>query len=106
MKLSLSLVAFALVGALEVFAQDPSKTAPDKSPHPIQFVDVEKGVRLEVLDWGGQGLPLVFLAGAGFDGRVFDDSLPSSRTIITFLQSPDVDSERQALRSNVRQLFS
>jgi hypothetical protein len=37
----------------------------DPSPHTIRFVVVEKNVRLEVLDWGGSGRPLVFLAGVG-----------------------------------------
>jgi hypothetical protein len=27
--------------------------APDKSPHKVRFVTVDKHVRLEVLDWGG-----------------------------------------------------
>jgi non-heme chloroperoxidase len=35
----------------------------DPSPHRTQFVAVEEGVQLEVLDWGGTGRPLVFLAG-------------------------------------------
>src|SRR6202020_1747169 len=29
------------------------------SPHTVQMVSVEKGVSLEVLDWGGRGRPLV-----------------------------------------------
>jgi pimeloyl-ACP methyl ester carboxylesterase len=42
----------------------------------VQFVPVEKDVRLEVLDWGGQGQPLVFLAGGGLDAHEFDDFAP------------------------------
>jgi pimeloyl-ACP methyl ester carboxylesterase len=34
---------------------------------------VEDGVRLEVLDWGGSGRPVVFLAGLGNTAHVFDD---------------------------------
>jgi non-heme chloroperoxidase len=45
----------------------------DSSPHRVHFVTVENQVRLEVLDWGGEGRPLVFLAGSGFDAHVFDD---------------------------------
>src|SRR5260370_33342206 len=45
--------------------QDPSK-------HSVQFVTVEDGVRLEVLDWGGSGRPIVLLAGLGFSAHVFD----------------------------------
>jgi len=38
----------------------------------VQFVTVEEGVRLEVLDWGGTGRPVVLLAGLGFTAHVFD----------------------------------
>lgn len=37
-----------------------------------QKVEVEKGVQLEVVDWGGSGQPLVFLAGFGGTARTFD----------------------------------
>ncbi len=45
----------------------------DPSPHITQFVTVDKNVRLEVLDWGGSGRPLVLLAGGGDTAHVFDD---------------------------------
>lgn len=48
----------------------------DTSPHTVQFVTVEEGVKLEVLDWGGTGRPLVFLAGLGFDAHGFDTIAP------------------------------
>jgi hypothetical protein len=32
----------------------------DATPHKVQMVTVEPGVRLEVLDWGGSGRPLLF----------------------------------------------
>jgi pimeloyl-ACP methyl ester carboxylesterase len=44
----------------------------DPSPHTMQFVNVERGVKLEVLDWGGEGRPLVLLAGLGGTAHVFD----------------------------------
>jgi pimeloyl-ACP methyl ester carboxylesterase len=44
----------------------------DPSPHKTRFVTIEPGVRLEALDWGGEGPPLVFLAGAGNTAHVFD----------------------------------
>jgi non-heme chloroperoxidase len=44
----------------------------DLSPHQIQFVTVEQAVQLEVLDWGGTGMPLIFLAGAGDTAHRFD----------------------------------
>ncbi len=46
--------------------------APDTSPHRVHRVTVEKGVTLEVLDWGGTGAPLVFIPGNGNDAHVFD----------------------------------
>lgn len=44
----------------------------DPSKHSVQFVTVEEGVQLEVLDWGGTGRPVVLLAGRGFTAHVFD----------------------------------
>lgn len=44
----------------------------DPSKHSVQFVTVEDGVRLEVLDWGGSGRPVVLLAGLGSTAHVFD----------------------------------
>jgi len=37
------------------------------------FVSVEKDVRLEVLDWGGTGRPLILLAGLGNTAHDFED---------------------------------
>ncbi|HEY6456278.1 MAG TPA: alpha/beta hydrolase [Steroidobacteraceae bacterium] len=48
----------------------------DSSPHTVRFVTVEKGVSLEVLDWGGTGRPLVFLAGRGGNAHGFDKLAP------------------------------
>jgi non-heme chloroperoxidase len=41
-----------------------------------QFVTVDQDVRLEVLDWGGTGRPLVFLAGLGNTAHTFDKFAP------------------------------
>jgi len=48
----------------------------DPSPHAVRFVTVEKGVQLEVLDWGGSGRPVVLLAGGGNTAHVFDGFAP------------------------------
>lgn len=48
----------------------------DPSPHITRFVTVDKGVRLEVLDWGGSGRPIILLAGGGNTAHVFDDFAP------------------------------
>src|ERR1700719_793774 len=52
----------------------------DPSPHKVQFVTVEKDVKLEVLDWGGTGRPIVLLAGLGNTAHVFDDFAPKLAT--------------------------
>ena len=48
----------------------------DPVPRHIQFVAVEKNVKLEVLDWGGSGRPILLLAGGGDTAHVFDDFAP------------------------------
>lgn len=48
----------------------------DPSPHKVRYVPVEKGLRLEVLDWGGEGPPLIFLPGNGNTGHTFDEFAP------------------------------
>ena len=48
----------------------------DPSPHSAQFIPVEKNVKLEVLDWGGFGKPLVLLAGLGNSAHIFDNFAP------------------------------
>ena len=64
----------ALLGlalSVAVVAQDTPFRDPSK--HKIQFVTVQADVRLEVLDWGGSGRPVVLLAGLGNSAHVFDD---------------------------------
>ena len=34
----------------------------DPSPHQVRWVTVDSSIKLEVLDWGGSGPPLVLLA--------------------------------------------
>jgi non-heme chloroperoxidase len=48
----------------------------DHSPHSVQFVSVDDNVKLEVLDWGGTGRPLVLLAGLGSTAHAFDEFAP------------------------------
>jgi pimeloyl-ACP methyl ester carboxylesterase len=48
----------------------------DPSPHKAQFVRVDKDVRVEVLDWGGSGIPLVLLTGMGNTAHVYDKFAP------------------------------
>jgi len=42
----------------------------------VQFISVDTGVKLEVLDWGGSGRPLVLLAGLETTAHIFDDFAP------------------------------
>ncbi len=58
-----------------LFAQQPVPWH-DPSPHTVQFVAVDDNVKLEVLDWGGSGRPLVLLTGLGNTAHVFDDFAP------------------------------
>ncbi len=52
------------------------RNVPDSTDHKVEFVTVETGVKLEVLDWGGTGRPVVLLAGLGDDAHVFDKFAP------------------------------
>jgi non-heme chloroperoxidase len=45
----------------------------DASEHQVRFVTVEDGVKLEVLDWGGNGRPVVLLAALGNTAHIFDN---------------------------------
>src|ERR1017187_5657033 len=63
-------IAFVLTSAL-AWVQE-SVTWHDPSKHSVQFVTVEDCVRLEVLDWGGTGRPVVLLAGY-LNAHVYDD---------------------------------
>jgi pimeloyl-ACP methyl ester carboxylesterase len=44
-------------------AAQPHQTWRDLSPHRVQMVALADDVQVEVLDWGGEGRPLVLLAG-------------------------------------------
>jgi len=70
---AISIALVSLIVPLHAQQLLPSK---DPSPHTTRFVTVEKGVRLEVLDWGGSGRPLVLLTGRGDTAHVFDDFAP------------------------------
>ena len=65
---------FLLIALFILSLKAPAQT--DFSPHKVQFVTVEKDVQLEVLDWGGSGRPLIFLAGAGDTAHRFDGFAP------------------------------
>lgn len=68
--------AFLLFSAAAQLSVQKLPAWHDPSPHEIKFVTVEPNVKLEVLDWGGSGRPLVLLAGLGDTAHVFDDFAP------------------------------
>lgn len=72
----LSVLALLFIAVVSLYAQQDANGEKDTSPHTVRFVEVEKGVKLEVLDWGGNGRPIVFLAGLGFTAHDFDDFAP------------------------------
>jgi non-heme chloroperoxidase len=47
----------------------------DPSPHQVRMVPVESSVRLEGLDWGGSGRPILFV-GCYLTAHVYDDIAP------------------------------
>ena len=53
-----------------------AKTDVGVSPPTVRMIPVERDVKLEVLDWGGTGRPLVLLAGMGDTAHVFDTFAP------------------------------
>ena len=71
-KIALWIIALTTLSGFALHGQP----APDTSAHSVQFVTVEKDVRLEVLDWGGTGRPLIFLAGMGNTAHNFDAFAP------------------------------
>ena len=61
---------------LEFQRATPESAWKDPSPHSVQLVTVDKDIRLEVLDWGGSGRPVVLLAGLGNTAHIFDKFAP------------------------------
>jgi pimeloyl-ACP methyl ester carboxylesterase len=48
----------------------------DAASHTVTFVPVADNVKLEVLDWGGSGRPVVLLSGLGGTAHIFDKFAP------------------------------
>jgi non-heme chloroperoxidase len=64
------------VGTLFILTSGVLCAQKDVSPHRARFITVDNNVRLEVLDWGGSGRPVVLLAGLGNTAHVFDQFAP------------------------------
>jgi non-heme chloroperoxidase len=67
--------ATSLIAGLYLLAAQSGTTWRDPSPHQGRFVTVESSVRLEVLDWGGTGRPILFV-GCYLTGHVYDNIAP------------------------------
>ena len=77
MRATLFVVGLAVLGA-PVLARDPLQTNAawrDPSPHHVRWITVDSSVRLEVLDWGGSGPPLVLL-GCYLSAHSYDEFAP------------------------------
>jgi hypothetical protein len=66
-------VLIALPAATGFVAARDDVSCVDTSAHKATFITVARGVRLEVLDWGGTGDPMVLLTGSGDNAHVFDE---------------------------------
>ncbi|KGJ95196.1 alpha/beta fold hydrolase [Colwellia psychrerythraea] len=48
----------------------------DTTPHKVHYVEMDDKIKLEVVDWGGEGTPIVFLAGLALNAHTFDPFAP------------------------------
>jgi pimeloyl-ACP methyl ester carboxylesterase len=67
--------ATPLIVGLYLLTGQSGTTWRDPSPHQVRFVTVDSSVRLEVLDWGGSGRPILFV-GCYLTAHVYDDIAP------------------------------
>jgi non-heme chloroperoxidase len=79
-RMFLWMLAFSMTPGVSLYAQDEglrgSAQTAVSPPYTAQFISVDKDVKLQVLDWGGTGRPLVLLAGLGYDAHEFDSFAP------------------------------
>ena len=68
-------LAISIVVAVSGSLCAADETTPTSKPVQL-FVTVEENVKLEAVDWGGSGRPLVLLAGLGNDIHIFDKFAP------------------------------
>lgn len=73
LRTAASAVVLPIISLLVPLCAQEAPAWRNPSSHQVQFVNVDNSVRLEVLDWGGTGRPLVLLAGLGFTAHVYDD---------------------------------
>lgn len=80
MKAAHPLFSLVMACAAAAGQQEAAKPA-DTTVHAVQMVQVENDVKLEVLDWGGSGPPVILLAGLRFDAHVYDTFAPKMTTM-------------------------
>jgi non-heme chloroperoxidase len=68
-------LAMSFLVAVGLIANHPNGAWRDPSPHQVRFVTVDSSVRLEVLDWGGTGRPILFV-GCYLSAHVYDSIGP------------------------------
>jgi len=74
-KEAIGKAAQAILGTVEGQIEEENvknKVCVEKSADATTMVVVEKGVQLEVLDWGGTGATIVLLSGLGDNAHVYD----------------------------------
>lgn len=64
-----------LIGLAVAISTGPPRSAHAQTPR-VSFVAIDKTVKLEVLDWGGTGRPIVLLAGNTQTAHSFEDFAP------------------------------
>jgi non-heme chloroperoxidase len=72
---SICILALLLAVSAAAMHGQPCGSWHDPSPHKVQFVTVRDGIRLEVLDWGGSGPPVVLLGGYT-TAHIYDELAP------------------------------
>ncbi len=63
---------FATVFSGSLHSQDAAQTRTQETKSKVRFIEVEPGVELEVLDWGGTGRPVVLIEGLGSTAHTFE----------------------------------
>lgn len=74
-RLTIIVALASLTIACALVAQDIPDNR-DATPHSIRFVTVQDNVKLEVLDWGGSGRPMILLHGGNSTSHEFDTFAP------------------------------
>jgi len=67
------LSASTLAAVSPASAQVSENVCEDSSGHATMIVSLQNDIDIEVLDWGGEGSPLIFLTGFGNTAHVYDE---------------------------------